>query len=399
MCVTEPAPILDPDDSTETVWWGGLGQVGDKFTFLRTGGTMLEDTLDRATAVGLHELGHNLGLRHASSLWSTPQPITTVGGTTFYQYSAEYGDRFDRMGSGRDDFNTRYKQWLHWLGDDEVPLGTTDGVYYLNDHDNAENGGLRGLQVPFTVPVGAERLLQVSLFVEYRTYPSNALLRAGPTVRLTSPISPKSFLLDGPRNTKPRTRRLQRRSRSQRQSRFTAAARPHAQLHEIRQDRPPHQPRSRSRNRQVQGDGDAWYTGREFRARQLTRILRLACCHRPEGLPHRPGPGCGRRHHRLQLAGSRLRPAAQRLPCARYLQQRRHQDHQMPPHRHARRHADAHPHPQRRAEPAAQPLRPLEPNHRRGYPHLRGLHGQRRHDTRQSDHRHGGVRRSVARAE
>jgi hypothetical protein len=197
MCVAGPAPIRDPDDSYETVWWSGLGQIGDKFTFLRTGGDFLADKLDLATTVGLHELGHNLGLRHTSSLWTTPQPIVTVGGTTYYQYSAEYGDRFDRMGHGRDDYNVRYKQWLHWLGDSEVPLGTTDGVYYLNDHDTAENGGLRGLQVPFTVPVGAELFVQDSLFVEYRTYPSNALLRAGPTIRLASPLAPKAFLLDG----------------------------------------------------------------------------------------------------------------------------------------------------------------------------------------------------------
>lgn len=197
LCLAGPAPIADPDDPDKNVWWSGLGQIGGSFTFLRTGGNTTEEKMASAASVGLHEVGHNLGLRHASSWWTTPQPIVTIGGTTYYQYGAEYGDRFDRMGKGAHDFNVRYKQWLHWLTDNEVPLGISDGVYRLREHDQGENGGVRGLQVPFTVPVGVEVIYQDALYVEYRTYPSNAVLRAGPTIRLASVTGPKAFLLDG----------------------------------------------------------------------------------------------------------------------------------------------------------------------------------------------------------
>ncbi|HAV62031.1 MAG TPA: hypothetical protein DCY13_06665, partial [Verrucomicrobiales bacterium] len=153
--------------------------------------------LANATTVGLHELGHNLGLRHTSSLWTFPQLVASEGGGTHLQFGAEYGDRFDRMGHGGHDFNVRYKQWLRWLNNNEVPLGITDGVYYLNEHDNGENGGVRGLQVPFTVPFDPSSLGQDALYVEYRTFPNNPLLRGGPTIRLASSLGPKAHLLDG----------------------------------------------------------------------------------------------------------------------------------------------------------------------------------------------------------
>ncbi len=184
------APIRD--DAGEVVWWGGLGRIGEGLSFLRT--TDVESSI----RVGLHEVGHNLGLAHSSSLYTTPQPIGTFLGMTFYEYGAEYGDRYCRMGSGPidGDFNARYKHWLHWLDDANYPLATTDGRYTIREHDLEEKSGVRGLQVPFNVP-GAVLNQEDSLSIEYRLNdPANPLLAKGAQIHLLKPSSPKVYLLD-----------------------------------------------------------------------------------------------------------------------------------------------------------------------------------------------------------
>ena len=182
------APIKD--DQGDVVWWGGLGRVGEGLSFLRS------KTVESAIRVGLHEVGHNLGLAHSSNLYTTPQLIDTFLGIPIYETFSEYGDRYCRMGRGAEDFNVRYKQWLHWLEDPSFPLATTDGRYTLREHDLEEESGVRGLQVPFNVP-GAVLSYEDSLSIEYRLQdPTNPLLAKGAQIRLLKPNSPKVYLLD-----------------------------------------------------------------------------------------------------------------------------------------------------------------------------------------------------------
>jgi len=188
MILSGDAPILD--DEGEVVWWGGLGRINGPYTWIRN------TTVESAITVGIHELGHNLGLRHTSNLWTTPQFVEYVLGIPVYEYGAEYGDRYDRMGSGREDYNVRLKDWLQWLDDANVPLASTDGRYTLREHDREEKSGVRGLQVAFNIGnliLGAER----SLFIEYRNYDTaNPLVAYGAHIHLAASDKPKSWLLD-----------------------------------------------------------------------------------------------------------------------------------------------------------------------------------------------------------
>jgi hypothetical protein len=188
MVLSGNAPIRD--DTGDNVTWGGLGRVEGPYTWIRS------VTVEKAITVGIHEIGHNFGLRHTSNLWTTPQLVTYIFGQPVYEYGAEYGDRYDRMGSGVEDYNVRLKDWLQWLDDANVPLASTDGRYFLREHDLEEKSGVRGLQVAFNLPnvvLGTEK----SLFIEYRNYDTaNPLIAYGAHIHLASPGQPKSWLLD-----------------------------------------------------------------------------------------------------------------------------------------------------------------------------------------------------------
>lgn len=89
-------------------WWSGLGTVLGSNVWLTS--SSYASPADLTTLV--HELGHNFGLRHASTARYADGAWT------------EYGSDADAMGAGSDmarvDFNTGYKHGLDWLGDGDV---------------------------------------------------------------------------------------------------------------------------------------------------------------------------------------------------------------------------------------------------------------------------------------
>ncbi len=204
MVMAGNAPFPDADEDDGVVTWGGMAVIGYGQAVIRNNGTDWtdEDRIASGIGIGLHELGHNLGLYHASNFVSdSPEGLYTPGG------GLEYGDRFDRMGGGGLDFNARYKQWLGWMDLGSIPLANTEGSYTINEFDQDLNSGTRGLQVM----AGKYSLLNTfHLFAEYRIrgvepstddlpyVPYNDTLRAyGAQIRLGNPFQAKTWLLDG----------------------------------------------------------------------------------------------------------------------------------------------------------------------------------------------------------
>lgn len=132
-----------------------------------------------------HELGHNLGLPHAS-FWDTGDQSTVGPGTTI-----EYGDPFDSMGvpgGSTSHFNAAFKHQLGWLTDADAPWAESDGTYRLAAHDDPEARGVRALRVGR--PAGP------TLWVEFRRSFNNRWVTNGATLRWYGGAATNSLLLD-----------------------------------------------------------------------------------------------------------------------------------------------------------------------------------------------------------
>ena len=159
--------------SRVSTWgWAGLGYVGARGTWLN--GSFTNGTLS-------HEVGHNLGLRHAN-LWRAPGDTITGAGS-----SLEYGDAFDIMGDGDGHYNAWYKADLDWFSPGEAVDVTASGTHQVWDLEAFVSGGVHGLRVP----IGATR----DYWVEFRPQRGGAAQR-GAIVRWGYPSARESDLLD-----------------------------------------------------------------------------------------------------------------------------------------------------------------------------------------------------------
>ncbi|RFC52724.1 MAG: hypothetical protein DVB22_000307 [Verrucomicrobia bacterium] len=197
------APFPDDDEDDGVVKWGGVAHIGLGQTILRTNGTgwNTADRIESGIGTGIHEIGHNLGLYHASNLWNPSAKDMSAP-----EIGAEYGDRYDRMGTGGRDYNVRFKSWLRWLDPESVPMANTVGTFTLKEHDLNQGSGLRGLQIlssKFSI------LKTYHLFAEYRlrgVEPATDNLRYvdyndtlaayGAQIRVGDVFHPKTWLLD-----------------------------------------------------------------------------------------------------------------------------------------------------------------------------------------------------------
>jgi hypothetical protein len=120
--------------------WAGLGELPGRQSWINGSLT---------TRVMAHELGHNMGLHHASSL------TCTSGGTTV-AYSSncnpdDYGDPFDVMGSGMRHNNAWHLRQIGFMGSSNVTTVSSSGTYTLTSAiARGTAGQTQLLRVPIT---------------------------------------------------------------------------------------------------------------------------------------------------------------------------------------------------------------------------------------------------------
>jgi hypothetical protein len=121
--------------------WAGLGEIDGSLSWIN-------GYIDDVSVVG-HELGHNMGLHHASALrCSNAGTPVAVGGTCT---RPEYGDPFDVMGTSTNRNNAWHLLQIGFLPDANVETVAANGAYTLNSTNT--RGGTQLLRVPR--PAGA----------------------------------------------------------------------------------------------------------------------------------------------------------------------------------------------------------------------------------------------------
>jgi len=115
--------------------FSGVGQVPGKYTWING---------SSASTIS-HELGHNFGLHHASSLTCTENGMrVSMGGSCTL---SEYGDPFDVMGSGFRHFSAYQKGRLGWLEAANMVTATADGTFTVVPIEQKATG-IQALRVP-----------------------------------------------------------------------------------------------------------------------------------------------------------------------------------------------------------------------------------------------------------
>ena len=132
-----------------------------------------------------HELGHNLGLPHASA-WNTGDQSSIGPGA-----KEEYGDPFDSMGTpggSTSHFNARFKNFIHWIPDSDAPFISQNGTYRIAAHDHQLATGLRALRIT--------RSPTLNYWIEFRQTFNNHFVTNGAGLRWAGNDATNTLLID-----------------------------------------------------------------------------------------------------------------------------------------------------------------------------------------------------------
>jgi hypothetical protein len=107
-----------------------------------------------------HELGHNFGSLHASSLDCPNLPISPRYAESYSDCQFfEYGDEFDIMGLGPGHFNAPHKELMGWFNQSNLLTVSASGQYTLEPYETS-SAGLKALKI--------QRTASDYLYLEYR---------------------------------------------------------------------------------------------------------------------------------------------------------------------------------------------------------------------------------------
>ena len=177
--------------------WAGLAQMPGRSSWLNGAGAM-------NLRVMAHELGHNFGTHHASTLsCSEGGARVSLAATMTSCTASEYGDPFTVMGQASQYEHTNYSRGnFGWLGAGETTTVTSTGDYALQAVETAGTGVAKALRIARTASSFFTLELRKPLGT-FDSFAANAQAVTGLSVRVTSgyTVRTQSQLVDATPST------------------------------------------------------------------------------------------------------------------------------------------------------------------------------------------------------
>jgi M6 family metalloprotease-like protein len=104
-------------------------------------------TVPIMSLVVAHELGHNMGVHHASALNCGSQSLATSGCSYQNNPQLEYGDLFNVMGNRVAHMSAPHKEFIGWLPANQVQEVNSSGSYTILPMANSGTG-LKAIKIP-----------------------------------------------------------------------------------------------------------------------------------------------------------------------------------------------------------------------------------------------------------
>ena len=177
--------------TTASCPWGGLAQTPGRSTWLNGPGSMALRTM-------AHELGHNFGTHHASSLECTEGGVRVSMSSSATNCSTyEYGDPFTLMGQATRYQHTNFSRGnFGWLQSANTATVSVSGDYVLKPIETGGSSANLAIQIARTS--GTYLTLEVRQVAGFDTFLDTAPVVNGISVRITSGynVAAQSQLVD-----------------------------------------------------------------------------------------------------------------------------------------------------------------------------------------------------------